>query len=93
MFELAFFVVAWAVRPDARILLRGSFDIAWGEKDHLWLAAANIGSVLMPWMIFYQQSAVPDKKLLPEHYAFYWHCPVPVASAVAGLVTATTPHT
>jgi Mn2+/Fe2+ NRAMP family transporter len=30
------------------------------------LAAANIGAVIMPWMIFYQQSAVLDKGLKPE---------------------------
>ena len=29
--------------------------------------AANIGAVIMPWMIFYQQSAVADKRLRPEH--------------------------
>ena len=27
------------------------------------LAAANIGAVVMPWMVFYQQSAVADKRL------------------------------
>ena len=31
------------------------------------LAAANIGSVIMPWMLFYQQSAIADKRLKPEH--------------------------
>ncbi len=69
LFELAFFFVAWAARPDIRELLSGSLDIAYGDKGYLYLAAANIGSVVMPWMIFYQQSAVADKKLLPEHYA------------------------
>ncbi len=69
LFELSFFFVAWAARPDTHELLRGSLDIAYGDKGYLYLAAANIGSVVMPWMIFYQQSAVADKKLLPEHYA------------------------
>jgi Mn2+/Fe2+ NRAMP family transporter len=68
LFELAFFFVAWAARPDVHELLSGSLDIAYGDKGYLYLAAANIGSVVMPWMIFYQQSAVADKKLLPEHY-------------------------
>jgi Mn2+/Fe2+ NRAMP family transporter len=38
------------------------------NNDYLYLVAANIGAVIMPWMIFYQQSAVADKKLRPEHY-------------------------
>jgi Mn2+/Fe2+ NRAMP family transporter len=87
LFELAFFVVAWAARPNAQELLRGSFDIAWGDKDYLWLAAANIGSVVMPWMIFYQQSAVADKKLLPEHYALA-RCDTAVGAIVTQLVMA-----
>jgi Mn2+/Fe2+ NRAMP family transporter len=39
-----------------------------GDNAYLYLVAANIGSVIMPWMIFYQQSAVADKKLQPHHY-------------------------
>jgi Mn2+/Fe2+ NRAMP family transporter len=31
------------------------------------LLAANVGAVIMPWMIFYQQGAVIDKGLLPHH--------------------------
>ncbi len=68
LFELAFLWVAWAARPDPRVLLYGSLEIPYGTKDYLYLAAANIGSVVMPWMIFYQQSAIADKKLRPEHY-------------------------
>ncbi len=67
-FELAFFFVAWAARPDMHELLSGSLDIAFGDRNYRYLAAANIGSIVMPWMIFYQQSAIADKKLLPEHY-------------------------
>ncbi|HEY1932686.1 MAG TPA: divalent metal cation transporter [Acetobacteraceae bacterium] len=69
LFELAFFFVAWAAHPDPHALLEGSFDIPFANKDYLYLAAANIGAVIMPWMIFYQQSAIADKKLRPEHLA------------------------
>jgi NRAMP (natural resistance-associated macrophage protein)-like metal ion transporter len=69
LFELAFFFVAWAAHPDPHELLTGSFSIPYANKDYLWLAAANIGAVVMPWMIFYQQSAVADKRLRPEHYS------------------------
>lgn len=69
LFELAFFFVAWAAHPDGVALVRGSLDIPYADKDYLYLAAANIGAVVMPWMIFYQQSAIADKRLRPEHYA------------------------
>jgi Mn2+/Fe2+ NRAMP family transporter len=35
------------------------------EPKYLYLVAANIGAVIMPWMVFYQQSAVVEKKLSP----------------------------
>jgi Mn2+/Fe2+ NRAMP family transporter len=38
------------------------------DTGYLYLAAANIGAVIMPWMIFYQQSAIADKRLGPSHY-------------------------
>ncbi len=34
-----------------------------GNKDYIWLIAANAGAVIMPWMIYYQQSATVDKNL------------------------------
>lgn len=67
LFELAFFFVAWAAHPDYRALLAGAMDIPYRNPDYLYLAAANIGAVIMPWMVFYQQSAVADKRLRPEH--------------------------
>ncbi len=67
LFELAFFFVAWAAHPDASAMLAGAIDIPFRNPDYLYLAAANIGAVVMPWMVFYQQSAVADKRLLPVH--------------------------
>jgi Mn2+/Fe2+ NRAMP family transporter len=34
-----------------------------GNRSYLLLVASNIGAVIMPWMIFYQQSATVDKAL------------------------------
>jgi len=67
LFELAFFFVAWAAHPDADLLLAGAVDIPFRSPGYLYLSAANIGAVIMPWRIFYQQSAVADKRLRPEH--------------------------
>src|SRR5260370_27876020 len=44
-------------------LAAGSVEIPWQEPKYLYLVAANIGAVIMPWMVFYQQSAVVEKKL------------------------------
>ncbi|HEY2132986.1 MAG TPA: divalent metal cation transporter [Acetobacteraceae bacterium] len=68
LFELAFFGVAWAARPDMSALAHNAVSIPFADPDYLYLVAANIGAVIMPWMIFYQQSAIADKKLRQEHY-------------------------
>jgi NRAMP (natural resistance-associated macrophage protein)-like metal ion transporter len=65
-FELVFLLVAWQAQPGAAAMLSGSVDIAWRQPKYLYLVAANIGAVIMPWMVFYQQSAVVEKKLRIE---------------------------
>jgi Mn2+/Fe2+ NRAMP family transporter len=68
LFELAFFVVAWRAHPQAAELTSGLAHMPVTDSAYLFLVAANIGAVIMPWMIFYQQSAVADKKLRACHY-------------------------
>jgi Mn2+/Fe2+ NRAMP family transporter len=67
LFELAFFLVAWHAHPSFTEMAVQAVDIPFANKDYLYLVAANIGAVIMPWMIFYQQSAIADKGLRPEH--------------------------
>ncbi len=67
LFELAFFAVAWAAHPNIETLARETVDLPLGDHRFLFLAAAVIGATFNPWMIFYQQSAIADKKLLPDH--------------------------
>lgn len=62
-FELVFLAVAWKAQPGLADLAAGSFDIAWRDPKYLYLVAANIGAVIMPWMVFYQQSSVVEKGL------------------------------
>lgn len=66
--ELLFIPAAIAAHPDAGTLLReGLFGAQpLGNRDYLLLVAGNIGAVIMPWMIFYQQSATVDKGLRPN---------------------------
>ncbi|NOY78314.1 MAG: divalent metal cation transporter [Calditrichaeota bacterium] len=62
-FELIFLVVAWWARPSPEAMLSGLIQIPWRESGYRYLAIANIGAVIMPWMVFYHQSAVVDKGL------------------------------
>ncbi len=66
-FELAFLAVAWLAHPEAGVMLGESLRIPYTNPDYLYLAAANIGAVIMPWMVFYQQSAIAEKKLSLHH--------------------------
>lgn len=68
LFELAFFFVAWVAHPDPSSMVRHAGDLPIGNREFLFLAAALIGAAFNPWMIFYQQSAVADRKLRPEHH-------------------------
>jgi len=67
LFELAFFIVAWMAQPGIAEMAQGAVTIPYANKEYVYLAAANIGAVIMPWMVFYQQSAIADKGLRPEH--------------------------
>lgn len=67
LFELVFFYVAWRAHPSTQEIWDHIAHIPIHNSHYLYLAAANIGAVIMPWMIFYQQSAVVDKKLKPIH--------------------------
>lgn len=65
--ELVFLYVALRAHPDAAALVDGLRHIPLGDHKYLYLAAANIGAVIMPWMIFFQQSAVVEKGLDASH--------------------------
>jgi Mn2+/Fe2+ NRAMP family transporter len=63
--ELLFVPAAFAAHPGLHdIVARGILGRQpLGDQTYLLLIASNIGAVIMPWMIFYQQSAVVDKGL------------------------------
>ncbi|HQT64951.1 MAG: NRAMP family metal ion transporter [Acidocella sp. 20-57-95] len=63
LFEFAFFIVAYLAHPDVNQMLRQSIQPALANPQYVYLVSANIGAVIMPWMVFYQQSAVADKRL------------------------------
>ena len=69
MFELAFLFVAWRAHPGAAAVLADLSDLPLGDARFLFLAAALVGATFNPWMIFYQQSAIAGKGLLPSNRA------------------------
>ncbi len=62
-FELVFLLIAWWANPSPAEMLSGLAQIPWRQSGYVYLAVANIGAVIMPWMVFYHQSAVVDKGL------------------------------
>jgi Mn2+/Fe2+ NRAMP family transporter len=62
-FELVFLAVAWLAHPGFGELVRGATTIPLGDPKYLYLASANIGAVIMPWMVFFQQASVVERGL------------------------------
>lgn len=67
LFELVFLWVAYHAHPSAQEITQSLKHIPFRDPNFLYLIAANIGAVIMPWMIFYQQSALQDKGLNETH--------------------------
>lgn len=87
LFELAFFFVAWAARPHLGPMLHEAVHMPVFNPQYEYLVAANIGAVIMPWMVFYQQSAIADKGLSAKHFkAARWD--TAIGSVVTQLVMA-----
>jgi Mn2+/Fe2+ NRAMP family transporter len=59
LFVAALFVLP--VHPSAVAARIGTIPVT--HSDFRFLLAANVGAVIMPWMIFFQQGAVIDKRL------------------------------
>ncbi len=69
LFELAFFAVAWAAHPNHQTMAKHALDLPLRNREFMYLVAAVIGATFNPWMIFYQQSAIADKKLRRDDLA------------------------
>jgi Mn2+/Fe2+ NRAMP family transporter len=62
--ELVFVVAAVLAHPHAGAVAGGFVSgQPFGNHSYLALVAANVGAVVMPWMVFYQQSAIVQKGL------------------------------
>lgn len=63
LFSLAFVVMAVKARPDVGRVAHEMWRMPMTDHNYLYLVAANLGTSIMPWTIFYQQSALIDKGL------------------------------
>jgi Mn2+/Fe2+ NRAMP family transporter len=61
--ELAFVVMAWKAHPDLGQILREAGRLPLHQRGYLALLAANLGTSIIPWALFYQQLASVDKGL------------------------------
>jgi Mn2+/Fe2+ NRAMP family transporter len=57
LFELAFVASMFCMNPPMSEVLKGTFTFH-SDSDYLMLVASNLGAVIMPWMIYFQQTAV-----------------------------------
>lgn len=67
--ELLFLPAALLAHPHVSMVLHDFAHPPHASIAFVTLLGANVGAVIMPWMVFYQQSAVADKGLRPEEYA------------------------
>ncbi len=65
--ELAFIVLAWLAHPSTSEMLAQFTQVPLGDRGYLYLLAANLGTCVIPWAAFYQQSASIDKGLTPAN--------------------------
>ena len=63
--ELVFIPAVLMAHPNIGSIGRGLGHLPLGNSSYVLLLAANVGAVIMPWMVFYQQGAVLDKGLRP----------------------------
>lgn len=63
LLEIFFFVAALMSHPIPSEMVKSLASMPLNNKDYVFLLAANVGAVIMPWMVFYQQGAVIDKGL------------------------------
>jgi Mn2+/Fe2+ NRAMP family transporter len=68
LFEASFLFVAWRSQPSAAVVLAHFADQKIFDASYLYLAAGLIGATFNPWMIFYQSSAIAEKRLTPADY-------------------------
>lgn len=63
MCELVFVLTMILLRPAPLDVIRGASEFPLEDRHFLEIITANIGAVIMPWMIYFQQSAVVARRM------------------------------
>lgn len=68
LFELVFIPAMFFAQPDfGEMLTEMTGPQPFDDPSYWFLISANVGAVIMPWMVFYQQGAVVDKGLTEKN--------------------------
>ena len=68
-FELAFLIIAWLAHPSFGEIVAGASAIPFHDPKYVWIVFASMGAVIMPWMVFFQQGSVVERRLGPQDLA------------------------
>jgi len=63
MFEIVFVFTMFLLKPDPVDMVKGFAEFPIEKPEFSELIASNIGAVIMPWMIYFQQSAIVARKM------------------------------
>lgn len=65
--QVLFFITMFMNHPNGSDVWRDMWTFPLSQPSYIKLVTANIGAVIMPWMLSYQQSALVQKGLAGEH--------------------------
>eukprot|EP00930_Biecheleria_cincta_P032178 TRINITY_DN22332_c0_g2_i1.p1 TRINITY_DN22332_c0_g2~~TRINITY_DN22332_c0_g2_i1.p1 ORF type:complete len:465 (+),score=64.07 TRINITY_DN22332_c0_g2_i1:81-1475(+) len=65
--QVFFFLTMFMAKPSGSEVWNDLWSFPFNEGDYVKLVTANIGAVIMPWMLAYQQSALCEKGVASEH--------------------------
>lgn len=65
--QLLFFITMFMNFPSGKQIWTEMWSMPFGEPSYVKLVTANIGAVIMPWMLAYQQSALCHKGIPAEN--------------------------
>lgn len=68
--QLLLIYTMFRTRPSASEFFSGIFDMPWADMNYNVLLSGNIGAVIMPWMLYYQQSSIVQKKMKASKIAY-----------------------
>lgn len=87
--QLLLIYAMFATRPVASEFFDGIFNMPFSDINYNVLLSGNIGAVIMPWMLYYQQSSIVQKKL-PASKISYCRLDTAIGATLAQVVMLST---